>query len=66
MNTYEKYRTMEVENSNRFNITQSIAEIFEVWCRYVVEHDKTGHIISKKVTLADEFGQDNVVGFRYI
>ena len=65
VNTYEKYRTMEVENSNRFNITQSIAEIFEVWCRYVVEHDKTGHIISKKVTLADEFGQDNVVGFRY-
>lgn len=63
--TYEKCRTIEVSQSNRFNITQQIAETFEVWCRYEIEHDDKGTIISKTVTLTDNYGQENNIGFRY-
>ena len=63
--TYEKCRTIEVSQSNRFNITQQIAETFEVWCRYEIEHDDKGAIISKTVTLTDNYGQENNIGFRY-
>ena len=30
----QKYRTLEASKSNRFNLTQSIAELFEVWARF--------------------------------
>jgi hypothetical protein len=63
--TYEKCRTIEVSQSNRFNITQQIAETFEVWCRYEIQHDDKGVIISKTVTLTDNYGQENNIGFRY-
>lgn len=63
--TYEKCRTIEVSQSNRFNITQQIAETFEVWCRYEIQHDDKGAIISKTVTLSDNYGQENNIGFRY-
>lgn len=63
--TYEKCRTIEVSQSNRFNITQQIAETFEVWCRYEIQHDDKGAIISKTVTLTDNYGQENNIGFRY-
>lgn len=63
--TYEKCRTIEVSQSNRFNITQQIAETFEVWCRYEIEHNNKGAIISKTVTLTDNYGQENNIGFRY-
>lgn len=63
--TYEKCRTIEASQSNRFNITQQVAETFEVWCRYEIEHDDKGAIISKTVTLTDNYGQENNIGFRY-
>lgn len=63
--TYEKCRTIEVSQSNRFNITQQIAETFEVWCRYEIQHDDKGAIISKTVALTDNYGQENNIGFRY-
>lgn len=63
--TYEKCRTIEVSQSNRFNITQQIAETFEVWCRYEIQHGDKGAIISKTVALTDNYGQENNIGFRY-
>ena len=43
-NDYQKYGTIEEDNSNRFNILQSIAEKFECWVRFVIQHDDNGYI----------------------
>lgn len=69
---YEKIRSITVKNSNRFNILQNIAEIFQCWIRFKIEHDKdTGKIIyengvlKKAVYFKDEIGEDLGYGFVY-
>lgn len=69
---YEKIRSITAKNSNRFNILQNIAEIFQCWVRFKIEHDKdTGKIIyengvlKKAVYFKDEIGEDLGYGFVY-
>jgi hypothetical protein len=49
-----------------------VAETFEAWCRYIIEHDENGHISidnegrrKKWVTLTSSYGKVNEVGFTY-
>ena len=35
----EKIRTLIEERSNRFNLIQKVAEVFEVWAHFEYEHD---------------------------
>nr|DAH65751.1 MAG TPA: hypothetical protein [Caudoviricetes sp.] len=38
------YRSLESSNSNCFDLTQKVAETFEVWCKYIIEHNDDGSI----------------------
>lgn len=69
---YEKIRSITAKNSNRFNILQNIAETFQCWVRFKIEHDKdTGRIIyengvpKKTVYFKEEIGEDLGYGFVY-
>ena len=69
---YEKIRSITAKNSNRFNILQNIAETFQCWVRFKIEHDKnTGKIIyengvpKKTVYFKEEVGEDLGYGFVY-
>lgn len=69
---YEKIRSITAKNSNRFNILQNIAEIFQCWVRFKIEHNKdTGRIIyengvpKKTVYFKEEIGEDLGYGFVY-
>lgn len=71
-NNYEKYATIEADNSNRFNILQTIAESFECWVYFEIEHDDNGYILhdssgaqKKYVRLKRESGQETGIGFIY-
>ena len=45
----EKMRNVEIEESNIYNITQTIAEAFGVFCRYEYVYDDRYQIIGRKV-----------------
>lgn len=69
---YEKIRSITVKNSNRFNILQNIAETFQCWVRFKIEHNEdTGKIIyekgipKKRVYFKEEIGKDLGYGFVY-
>ena len=70
-NDFERYGTIEADNSNRFNILQNIAEAFECWVRFYIEHDEHGYIIyddglpRKWIRLKRETGQETGIGFIY-
>lgn len=49
----EKARYIECANSNKYNITQTLAETFEVFCIYEYTCDSNGHF---KKTYWDEYG----------
>lgn len=55
LDKYIKRRTITAKESNRFNLIQSLCELFECWARFEVERDEeTGKII--KEYLLDEEG----------
>lgn len=69
---YEKIRSITAKNSNRFNILQNIAETFQCWVRFKIEHNEdTGKIIYEKgipkktVYFKEEIGEDLGYGFVY-
>lgn len=69
---YEKIRSITAKNSNRFNILQNIAETFQCWVRFKIEHNEdTGKIIYEKgvpkktVYFKEEVGKDLGYGFIY-
>lgn len=71
-NNYEKITTIEAKESNRFNILQSIAETFECWVRFEIDHDTTGKITfdtqgnpNKRVRLVEYIGTDLGWSFEY-
>jgi hypothetical protein len=37
---FEKVRSIKVEESNRFNIIQTLCELFECWAKFEIEHDE--------------------------
>ena len=45
----EKCRIITESASNRYNLTQSIAETFGVFCRYIYEYDDSLHITNRTV-----------------
>lgn len=67
----EKYLSISAEQSNCFNILQTIAETFEYWIDLVVEHTDDGSIIydeygpRKFIYLRKYAGKDNDAGFKY-
>jgi len=70
----EKVRTLKAEKSNRFNLLQDLAELFEGWARFNILHDdQTGKIYRdpttarpvKKVSFVKEVGEIKGAGFQY-
>lgn len=69
---YEKIRSITGKNSNRFNLLQSLAETFECWIKFEIEHDEnTGKIIYKNgipqkwVRFINDIGTETGIGFIY-
>lgn len=69
----EKQRSLVEEKSNRFNLIQKLAELFEVWSEFKILHDDDGRITInpetglpyKILTFKTELGKDNYAGFSY-
>ena len=62
----EKARPISVENSNIYNITQTIAETFQIYCRYEYGHDENYHINSRTIVFYNNFMQEgNVFSLTY-
>lgn len=69
----EKQRSLVDEKSNRFNLIQKLAELFEVWADFEIQHEADGRIKLnpetglpyKILTFKTEFGKDNYAGFSY-
>lgn len=51
----EKWRTVDLTDSNVYNLTQDLAKEFGVFCRYEYEHDDNFHITSRKVIYYNNF-----------
>lgn len=62
----EKYRPVEASESNLYNITQNIAETFEIYCRYEYGYDDNYHIISRRIIFYNNYmDENNVISFTY-
>ena len=71
-NNYEKIGTINEKESNRFNILQSIAETFQAWVKFRIEHEENGAIAfdeegnpKKYVYFVQEVGEDTGISFEY-
>lgn len=69
---FEKIRSITAKNSNRFNILQNIAETFQCWIRFNIDHENsTGKIIyknglpKKTVYFKENIGEELGYGFVY-
>lgn len=51
----EKYRLFDESESNRYNLTQTIAETFGVYCKYVYHYDENYHIIDREIIFYNNF-----------
>ena len=51
----EKTRMVDSENSNIYNQSQNLAEIFGVYCRYKYYYDNNYHIIKKEAIFYNNF-----------
>ena len=74
-----KIRTLKGEKSNRFNLTQELSKVFEVYPVYYTNHEENGRIkkrtiiedgkeyqqMDKTVFFMTEKGMENKLGFRY-
>ena len=69
-----KVRSISVKQSNRFNILQTLAETFQCWAKFGINHDpNTGKIIideitglpQKYITFVNSIGEDRGYGFVY-
>lgn len=67
-----KIRTLNGEKSNRFNLTQELSKVFEVYPVYYINHEENGKIktddnnkMIKNVFYITEKGMENKLGFRY-
>lgn len=63
----EKNRPISVSQSNVYNITQSIAEAFNVYCRYEYGHDANQHITSRTVVFYNNYIREDLglISFTY-
>ena len=67
-----KIRTLNGEKSNRFNLTQELSKVFEVYPVYHINHEENGKVktdtdnkMIKNVFYITEKGMENKLGFRY-
>ena len=51
----EKLRPISIDQSNIYNITQTIAETFNIHCKYEYQHDANNHITSRTVIFYNNF-----------
>ena len=63
----EKLKTVEGKESNRYNLLQTIAETFQVFCKFKYEYDDNYHIIGRKVIFYNNFinESEGVIDFNY-
>lgn len=61
----EKCRIVSASQSNRYNITQTIAETFNVFCEYVYEYDENYHIIGRVVRFFNKTLKEAPIDFNY-
>lgn len=68
----KKVRTLQEEKSNRYNLLQTLAELFEGWIRFEVEYLDNGKIKRdsngkqiKKLKFVEVVGKNNWNGFHY-
>ena len=67
----EKVRSISGKNSNRFNWLQTIAETFECWVKFDIEHNNDGSLIydsgipRKYVTFVNDIGNQTGLSFIY-
>lgn len=75
----EKSRSLIADHSNRFNLLQNVAEIFDLWARFDCQHKPNGaidysentqnskivRVYKKYVYFVDNFGSTISYGFRY-
>lgn len=70
-NNYEKIGTITEKESNRFNILQSIAETFQAWIKFRIDHESNGAtkfikgVPQKFVYFVPEIGQETGISFEY-
>lgn len=57
----EKARIPQIEKSNIYNITQDLAELFELYCKYKYHYDDNYHIIGRECIFYNNF-LDEVAG----
>ena len=68
---FEKIRSISAKQSNRFNLIQNLAETYECWAQFIIEHDSTGRTIyengvpKKTVRFKRDIGQETGIGFIY-
>ena len=62
---YTKKRSISGSKTNRLNLLQNIAEAFECWILFKIEHDTDGFITEKKVEFKEYNQVDNYAGFKY-
>ena len=55
----EKCRLVDLEESNLYNITQDLAEKFEVFCRYQYYYDNNYNIVGRLIVFYNNFLQEN-------
>lgn len=60
-----KISSVNVKQSNYFNVIQSLCERFEVWADFDVTHDSVGRVISKTIVFKESVSKPNYAGFRY-
>lgn len=79
--SFEKIRSLTAKESNVFNLSQTLCEIFECWIKYNIKHEENGQIElilewdeeaecytyrqNKSVSFHEFTGKDNHRGFRY-
>lgn len=65
----EKERLVDLEESNKYNLTQDLAETFGVYCRYEYSHDENYYITGRTIIFYNTFFVENEkpmdINYRY-
>lgn len=61
----EKERIVDFSESNKYNLTQSLAEAFSVFCKYEYTYDDAYHIIGRTVIFYNSFLKEDPIDITY-
>ena len=61
----EKARTINIKESNYFNILQTLAESFDAWLDLKILRREDGSVYKKIASFKNYIGQENPVGLKY-